>query len=236
MKSVSTFVGIFVLINLWFILLLKVVRFATYHFQKNPNEEFDNGFDIDVIVSILTRLFFILTTSVSMEYIARYEHQHLWHSKYLWYFHASHHHQKTQIGAGPSKNDAERNKYLPVNPNTFELNDIFAVVFSISAIALMAWSYDQENPNLIHHAVFGISTGISVYGTSYFIGHDLCAHERGGKELAMWLKQKSPYMAQCADVHMRYHHKVNTEAPDDVDPYGTPYGFWLGPQEVFNIS
>merc|ERR550539_221885 len=85
---------------------------------------------------------------------------------------------------------------------------------------------------MIHDVYYGSACGISAYGTSYFIGHDLCAHERCGKGVAIWLKQKFPTMSHCAEIHARYHHKIKKNISDEDDPYGEPYGFWLGPKEV----
>ena len=40
----------------------------------------------------------------------------------------------------------------------------------------------------------------------------------------------SPTIAAAADLHQRNHHKLKKGAPDD--PYGPPYGFWLGEEEI----
>jgi len=189
------------------------------------------------LLSSTIRLYFTALLTVGMEYIAKDEHENLWHSKYLWYFHASHHHQTTKLGYGPSKNDAEANSYITPKNRTFELNDVFAVIFSATAMVVMYWSHRPlHETHLIHDVAFGCASGISVYGTSYFVGHDLCAHERGGARLASYLKKISPIMAKCADVHSRYHHKIDRNISDDADPYGPPYGFWLGPQEAIANS
>jgi len=178
------------------------------------------------------RVYYAVLFTFGMEFIARYEHKYLWHSNALWFLHASHHHQKTHFGKGPSKNDAESNTYVVPVSQLMELNDIFPVMFASIAIWAMHWAYAALNQTFIHDIVLGTAIGISTYGTSYFIGHDLCAHERGGKKVGDLLRKLSPAIATAADVHTTYHHKVDVGAEDAADPYGAPYGFWLGAEEV----
>ena len=178
--------------------------------------------------SVLIRLYFTLLFTIGMEYVARYEHRYLWHSRFLWFIHASHHHQKTKFLAGPSKNDAECNTF--VSEQKMELNDIFPVIFA-SIATFVLWKCSEPS-SMLHDICFGSACGISIYGTSYFIGHDLCAHERCGEGVAKFLKQQFPTMAHCAEIHSRYHHRIKKDISDEDDPYGEPYGFWLGPQEV----
>lgn len=182
-------------------------------------------------ISAFIRVIFAVIFTFGMEYVARYEHKYLWHSRWIWFIHASHHHQRSRFGAGPSKHDAESNKYVSPKDSTFELNDIFPAVFSTTAMIIIYWGILPPG-SMTKDIAFGSAVGISIYGTSYFIGHDLCAHERGGKSFAMFLRQWFPLMAKCADVHNLYHHKIDLDADEDSDPYGAPYGFWLGPREI----
>lgn len=196
-------------------------------------------------VSLWIRLYYAAFFTVAMEYIARYQHKYLWHSRWLWFLHASHHHHSTKFGAGPSKSDSESNAFLPPRLQTFELNDVFPVIFSSLAMLAMFWAHTTAEIIRDNNAadstrmlvwvcdmVFGSAVGISAYGTSYFIGHDLVAHERGGSRLAEWCKQTFPWMKRFSEIHSVYHHKIDVHAATDEDPYGPPYGFWLGPQEV----
>lgn len=233
MKQKVTSLALTSLLLFWIAIFVESTRWIIRLFFDNKfissKEEIDSR---TISMRLFVHLFFTILLSFAMEYIARYEHQYLWHCKYLWYFHSSHHHQVAEFGAGPSKDDAERNKF--VSTSSFELNDIFPVIFASTSIVVLYWTFNHTHPTLVHDIAFGCACGVSVYGTSYFIGHDLCAHERGGAKLASWLRQKVPYMALCAETHMKYHHKVNVDADNDVDPYGPPYGFWLGPKEVQN--
>lgn len=183
-------------------------------------------------IGFVVKVYYAVVLTFSMEYIARYEHKYLWHSRYLWFLHATHHHQRAPFGAGPTKKDSESNRFVAPKAEIFEANDIFALAFSSLAIAAMGWVSCAEDRKLLHEIVFGSSVGISIYGTSYFIGHDLVSHERGGKALAEFLKNIFPIISRCAEVHSKYHHSIVDVHSKDSDPYGVPYGFWLGPQEV----
>mmetsp|Transcript_6662 Transcript_6662/g.7662 ORF Transcript_6662/g.7662 Transcript_6662/m.7662 type:complete len:265 (-) Transcript_6662:44-838(-) len=199
---------------------------------------FSLNHDCEFRMGTLIQFSYAILLTIGMEYIARYEHQYMWHSKALWVFHASHHHQLTKFGSGPSRTDAESNTFVsPHKQNSlFELNDAFGGIFGSLAMIAMYWTFDRpdDDARYIHDVVFGSSCGISIYGTSYFIGHDLCAHQRGGAELAALLRRISPTMAKCSALHSTYHHKIDVDnmKNEDDDPYGAPYGFWLGPQEI----
>lgn len=177
---------------------------------------------------LLPCLSYVAIFCVGMEYVARYEHKFLWHSKALWFLHASHHHRKGTMGKGPSRKD-EKAKFA--DTSVWEDNDVFPIIFASLAISILAWTVFTP-ATLFKDCLMGTAGGISLYGTSYFMGHDLCAHERGGQQLADWLRRISPTMAYCADVHSRYHHNVSTTVGDEEDPFGPPYGFWLGPLEI----
>ncbi|EED90945.1 hypothetical protein THAPSDRAFT_263437, partial [Thalassiosira pseudonana CCMP1335] len=140
--------------------------------------------------------------AIAMEYISRYSHCYLWHGKFLWWINGSHHHQYPAVGSTP-------------------LNDAFAVFFATIATLAM-WIGSEPPSTLTKDCSIGIGLGVTLYGLSYFVGHDIVAHERLGKGVANALRRAFPYMEQCASVHIR----------NDSDPYGAPYGFWLGPSEV----
>lgn len=213
----------------WYIILIKNILAPEHDYSWKDNSSGRNE-----RIGMMIRCYFALVVASCMEYVARYEHMFLWHSRWLWFLHASHHHQETKFGAGPSKSDSESNKYIPPQDSVLELNDVFPLVFASTAILAMVWADNPTQPTFLHDIVYGASVGISAYGTSYFVGHDLCAHARGGKGLAEFLNRISPTMKKCAEIHKIYHHKIDADVADNDDPYGPPYGFWYGPQEVEN--
>ena len=46
----------------------------------------------------------------------------------------------------------------------------------------------------------GVALGTTLYGLSYFVGHDIVAHERLGKGLSSFVKSRWPYAEECAKV------------------------------------
>ena len=171
------------------------------------------------------RLTYTSIFTFAMEYISRYLHLHLWHCKYLWWIHGSHHHQYPAIGSKPTYDHG-----LPFVSPAVEMNDMFAVFFATVATCLM-WAGVDDTTTLAKDCSVGMGIGVTLYGFSYFLGHDIVGHERCGKEVARFLRNQWPYLDRCARIHVQYHHKVK-KRDDDDDPYGPPYGFWLGPQEI----
>ncbi len=180
-------------------------------------------------IRTIVRTVYAAYFTVAMEYIATYQHKYLWHSRWLWFIHATHHHQEAKFGDGPSKSDAESRMFKRHDDAFFELNDVFPVFFASISMLAIAWSMSTPL-SLAKDCVLGTGVGISLYGTSYFIGHDLIAHERAGKRFASTVRYIFPYVGKCAEYHMINHHKIDVNADDRKDPYGEPYGFWLGPQ------
>lgn len=175
------------------------------------------------LFSVGVRITYTALFTCAMEYVSRYLHAYLWHCRFLWWIHGTHHHQYPAFGSKPSYNHGN----LYASP-AIEFNDAFGCVFAVFATGLM-WMGSGYPSALSHDCSFGIGTGVTLYGLSYFIGHDIVAHERCGKNVARGLKRMWPYLSECASVHVKHHHKLK---PGSGDPYGPPYGFWLGPNEI----
>ena len=74
-------------------------------------------------------------------------------------------------------------------------------------------------PSLGSAALFGLTTGVSVFGCGYIAIHDGLHHGRfGGVE---WLR-RFPSVAEIASAHAVHHTKASSP----------PYGLFLGPSEL----
>ncbi|XP_027365620.1 beta-carotene hydroxylase 2, chloroplastic-like [Abrus precatorius] len=137
--------------------------------------------------------------AVGMEFWARWAHRALWHAS-LWHMHESHHRARE----GP-----------------FELNDAFAIINAVPAIALL--SYGFFNKGLVPGLCFGAGLGITVFGMAYMFVHDGLVHKR----FPVGPIANVPYFRRVAAAHQLHHSdKFN----------GVPYGLFLGPKEVEKVG
>lgn len=137
--------------------------------------------------------------AVGMEYWARWAHRALWHAS-LWHMHESHHRPRE----GP-----------------FELNDVFAIINAVPAIALL--SYGSLHKGLVPGLCFGAGLGITVFGMAYMFIHDGLVHKR----FPVGPIANVPYFRRVAAAHQLHHSdKFN----------GVPYGLFLGPKELEEVG
>ncbi|KAG4984150.1 hypothetical protein AAZX31_10G218800 [Glycine max] len=137
--------------------------------------------------------------AVAMEFWARWAHRALWHAS-LWHMHESHHRPRE----GP-----------------FELNDVFAIINAVPAIALL--SYGIFHKGLVPGLCFGAGLGITVFGMAYMFVHDGLVHKR----FPVGPIANVPYFRRVAAAHQLHHSdKFN----------GAPYGLFLGPKEVEEVG
>lgn len=140
-----------------------------------------------------------LGAAVGMEYWARWAHRALWHTS-LWSMHESHH----QPRDGP-----------------FEMNDVFAIINAVPAIALMAFGF--LNKGLVPGLCFGAGLGITVFGIAYMFVHDGLVHRR----FPVGPIADVPYFQKVAAAHQLHH----------ADTFnGVPYGLFLGPMELEEVG
>jgi beta-carotene 3-hydroxylase len=115
-----------------------------------------------------------IITCCAMEGVSYLAHRYVYH-KLLWVFHRSHH--RPRKGA-------------------FELNDIFPLFFSAVCIVLMSMAVQAPDGN----DLLALGVGIAMYGTVYFVIHDLYVHRR-----ARWLTFRVPYLQRVKKAHMIHH-------------------------------
>ncbi|KAI6672383.1 hypothetical protein NL676_000289 [Syzygium grande] len=137
--------------------------------------------------------------AVGMEFWARWAHRALWHAS-LWHMHESHHRPRD----GP-----------------FELNDVFAIINAVPAIALLSYGFFHKG--LVPGLCFGAGLGITVFGMAYMFVHDGLVHRR----FPVGPIADVPYFRRVASAHQIHHSdKFN----------GVPYGLFLGPKELEEVG
>ena len=131
-------------------------------------------------MSLILKISIVIGTFIFMEGVAWFTHKYIMHG-FLWNLHKSHH---------------------KVHKHFFEMNDLFAVIFSIPSILLIYIGYSYESYSILKY--FGI--GIFLYGVAYIIFHDIIVHRR----IKINFKTHSEYMKRIMNAH-HVHHKVHTK-------------------------
>ena len=137
-------------------------------------------------------LLFLLTVA-AMEGFAYAMHRWVMHGP-GWFLHESHHRPRT---------------------GNWELNDLYAVIFAVPSILLIAggtlWGWWP--------GATWVGAGIAAYGAIYFGFHDIIVHRR----VPTRYLPKSSYMKRIVQAH-RLHHAVETKAD------GLSFGFLVAPR------
>lgn len=129
-------------------------------------------------------IIWILIAYVGMEFVAWFSHKYIMHG-FLWNWHEDHHLPKHK------------------KPGFFEKNDLFFVVFAVpSAASYMLGSMVPELEFL-----FYVGIGISLYGLTYFLIHDVYIHQR-----FHWFKQLDGWYSKgILRAHGAHHAKQDKE-------------------------
>ena len=146
----------------------------------------------------MINLMYVLTSYFFMEFVAWSNHKYLMHG-FLWKWHKDHH-RKDQRQSMPLNTERKR----------FEKNDLFFLVYAIPAILLMTTGFS------IHYLPFLlVGIGISLYGFTYFIIHDIIIHHR--INIAFLNKKHNRYIQAAIKAHTAHHHPKNK---NDFNNYG----------------
>lgn len=142
-------------------------------------------------MSTLINILIVIGVFFFMEGVAWFTHKYIMHG-FLWSWHRSHH---------------------KVHNHALEMNDLFALVFSIPSILTIYFGYDnyQEFWWLLY-----VGIGILCYGLFYFVFHDIIVHRR----VKIPFKAKSKYMKRIMRAHY-VHHETHTK--EDAEAFGFLY-------------
>lgn len=129
----------------------------------------------------MINILFLLIGFAGMELVARFAHKYLMHG-FLWSIHKSHH----QKGKG-----------------FFERNDWYFVIFAVPGIVLLlsgiSDAFDWK---------FFLGLGISLYGMTYLLVHDIVIHQR-----FKWLKGlDNSYIRALRRAHKDHHAETDKDA------------------------
>lgn len=132
---------------------------------------------------MLANICIVLVTFVVMEGVAWFTHKYILHG-FLWFLHRSHH--------------VRHNHAL-------ERNDLFFAYYGV--LAMLFFIYGSKNMDYR----FWIATGISLYGLTYFLVHDIFIHRR----IKLFKKTTNPYL-KALNMGHKVHHKTTERDGSEV--------------------
>lgn len=128
---------------------------------------------------MLFNILVVFIVFVSMEAVAWLAHKYVMHG-FLWVFHKDHHRP---------------------HDHTIEHNDFFFVLFATPAIICFLIGIQDLS------VYFWIAVGITLYGMTYFIIHDVFIHQR-----IKWLKNTDTvYFRAIRKAHKMHHKHLDKE-------------------------
>ncbi|GAB3798398.1 sterol desaturase family protein [Spirosoma humi] len=143
---------------------------------------------------MLVNVALVLGTFLFMEGVAWFTHKYIMHG-FLWSWHRDHHNHHNGF---------------------FEINDLFAVVFSLTAIGMFLAGVAVPELGFLTW----IGAGVTLYGLFYFIFHDIIVHRR----VKVKLDTSGRYMQRIMRAHY-IHHKVHTREGAEA------FGFLYAPKK-----
>ncbi len=134
-----------------------------------------------------------------MEFVAWSNHKFVMHG-FLWKWHADHHINDNK------KSGQQTEHYKP----GFEKNDYFFLIYTIPAIILLLVGFYFNIT-----AIIAAGIGISLYGSTYFVIHDIVIHQR--LKIPFLMNIKNQYIQSIIRAHLAHHRGKNIK---DFDNYG----------------
>ena len=133
-----------------------------------------------------------------MEFVAWSTHKYVMHG-FLWMWHKDHH-----------RLDGNKYKSEIAEEKRFEKNDLFFLVFALPAVILMITGLTFS-----YYPIVYVSIGITLYGFTYFMIHDVIIHKR--IKIPFLQNNQNFLIKAILKAHMA-HHMPKTR--DDFHNYG----------------
>ncbi len=140
----------------------------------------------------------VIAVFVLMEGATWLIHKYVMHG-FLWVLHRDHHDHSNE---GP-----------------LERNDLFFLIFSLPAIALLYYGVKHD-----FSYQFYIGLGITMYGMAYFLVHDIFIHQRA----KIFSRTENRYLLALRRAHKQHHKHLGKEE-------GECFGFLWVPVKYFRL-
>jgi beta-carotene 3-hydroxylase len=146
----------------------------------------------------MTNIILLVSSYFVMEFVAWSNHKYIMHG-FLWKWHKDHH-----------RKDYQENLPEKTEDKLFEKNDLFFLVYAIPAVLLMIIGFTISYLPLVF-----VGLGITLYGLTYFIIHDVIIHKR--VNLPFLTKHHNGYLKAIIKAHTAHHWPKNKS---DFQNYG----------------
>ena len=146
----------------------------------------------------MINILLLISSYLFMEFVAWSNHKFVMHG-FLWRWHKDHH-----------INDLKKLPETKIEKFKFEKNDLFFIIYALPAIMLMILGFSIQNFYFV-----SIAIGITLYGFTYFVIHDLMYHKR--IKMPFIQTNHNLYSQAIIDAHTAHHKPKNTK---DFDNYG----------------
>ncbi|MGC9150851.1 MAG: hypothetical protein ACP5F6_03710 [Microbacter sp.] len=133
-----------------------------------------------------------------MELVAWSNHKYIMHG-FLWKWHKDHH-----------VNDQNKVSMDKVSSSKFEKNDYFFLIYAIPAMLLMFFGFYFAISSLIF-----ISIGITLYGFTYFMVHEIIIHQR--LHIPFLQQHHNAYTKAIIKAHLAHH---RPKSKNDFNNFG----------------
>lgn len=121
----------------------------------------------------------MLGAFIGMEGVAWFTHKYVMHGL-LWILHRDHHKKESS--------------------GFFEHNDFFFLIFAIPGMICLYFGMQAD-----YNFVFWIGAGITLYGTAYFLVHDIFIHQR----FKMFRNSNNAYLKALRRAHKMHHKHID---------------------------
>lgn len=144
----------------------------------------------------LINILIVIAAFISMEGVAWFTHKYVMHGL-LWFLHKDHHKKETK--------------------GFFENNDFFFLIFAMPGIIGILTGMNNN-----FNALFFIGIGITLYGFTYFLVHDIFIHQR----FKFLRNSDNRYLKAIRRAHKIHHKHLGKEE-------GECFGMLLVPFKYF---
>jgi beta-carotene 3-hydroxylase len=134
----------------------------------------------------MINLILVLSAFAFMEFVAWSNHKYVMHG-FLWRWHKDHH-----------RLDGQSEEVLHTEAKRWEKNDLFFVVYAVPAMILIMTSVALKI-----EAFFYLGLGITLYGLTYFLIHDILIHNR--LDIPFLRNPKNKYFKALVKAHRAHH-------------------------------